>query len=356
MQPVRREARFLLVLVLLAGVTAAFLIRPYFDTLILAIVIGITFMPLATYLKRYVRHESVAAMLSLLAAVLLVLTPLSFFGYRAAGEAIGLYTRLVQGHTFGEIAGTAVPLQPLKDRLPTALKGAVPDAINLEPLIRSAGGWVVDRIGSLFGAVTNFTLQLFLLLVGIYYVIKDGSRFVDYLIRIAPLDEEYEETLFRKLRASVISVVRGSIAIAVIQGVAAGIGFFILGVPNPALWGSATVVASLIPIVGTAITMVPAVAYLLVTGSVTSGILLALWGLLIVGFVDNAFRSQLMKKGLDIHPFLILLSVLGGLEFFGPIGFISGPLLLAVLSTLLDIYVSYRSRSDVIDVPATLET
>lgn len=355
-QPAHREARFLIALVLIFGVIAAMVILPYLNTLTLAIVIGICFMPLAERLKRHMKRPGLASLLTLVIALVLVITPLAFFGYRAAGEAIGVYTKLTQGHTFGELSGTTIPLEGVAAHLPAAFRDALPQGIDLGPLLRSAGSWLVDRVGSFFGVVTNFALNLFLLLVGIYYVLKDGGKFVDYLIRVAPIEHEYEDILFRKLRASVVSVVRGSIAIAVIQGVAAGLGFWLLGVPNSALWGSATMVASLIPIMGTALTMVPAVIYLVATGSITSGILLAVWGFLIVGFVDNAFRGQLMKKGMDIHPFLILLSVLGGLEFFGPIGFISGPLLLAVLAALLDIYLSYRTRADALDAPATLTT
>lgn len=357
MQQPHREARFLIAAVILAAALAALVVLPYVNTLTLAIVIGITFTPVFRYLKRFIHRDGLAALVTLTIALVLVVTPLAFFGYQAAGEAVGLYVRLTQGHTVGELVGTTVSLASVSKYLPVSLQDVIPATLDLTPVFRSIGEWIFTRVGSFFGVVTSFALHLFLLIIGTYYVIKDGGRFVDYLIKVAPIEPEYEDTLFKKLRLSVISVVRGSIAISILQGVAAGVGFFALGVPNAALWGAATMVASLIPIVGTAITLVPAVIYLAATGSVLFAGLLALWGLLIVGFIDNAFRSQLMKKGMDIHPFLILLSVLGGLEFFGPIGFISGPLLLAVLVALLEIYVTYRDRYDhSLDVPATLNT
>lgn len=356
MPQAHREARFLIAAVVAAGILAAFVALPYLNTITLAVVIGIIFTPVYHWFKRYVRREGLAALATLTLAVVVVVTPLAFFTYQAAGEAAGLYNRVTADHTVGELAASSVPLAAIARYLPPSLQDAIPASIDLNPILRSAGAWIVDRIGSFFGVVTSFTLHIFLLLVGIYYVIKDGGRFADYLIKLAPIEPEYEETLFKKVHASVISVVRGSLMLAVIQGVVAGLGFFALGVPNSALWGAATAVASLVPIVGTSLVIVPAILYLLAAGSVLNAGLLTLWGLLIVGTVDNVLRGQLMKKGMDIHPFLILLSVLGGLEFFGPIGFISGPLLLAILVALLDIYMSYRDRYDqALDTPGTLK-
>ena len=351
---VKREARFLLVALGAVALLAGVVVLPYVNTLTLAVVIGITFVPVADWLRPRLRGEALTAFVTLLIALILVISPLAFFTYRAAGEALGLYERLSQDHSVGELTTVSIPLQRLAAVLPSSVRDAVPTTVDLGPLMRSAGAWVVDRIGSLFGVVTGLTLDLVLLLIGVYYVIKDGRRFVAFLVNVAPVEPEYEQALFSKLRASVTSVVRGSLVIAVIQGVAAGIGFLVFGVPNAALWGAATMVASLVPLIGTSITMVPAVVYLLVTGSPVAAVLLAAWGFVIVGLVDNLFRGQLMKRGLDVHPFFILVSVLAGLEFFGPIGFISGPLLLAVLAALIDIYLAYRERTARLDAPGTL--
>jgi predicted PurR-regulated permease PerM len=351
MPQAHREARFLIAAVIAISALALFVALPYLNTMTLAVVIGITFTPVYHRIRRFIRREGLAALATLTIALVLVVTPLAFFSYQAAGEAVSVYNLVTEDHTVGELAASSVPLAAVAKYLPPSLQDALPASIDLNPIFQS-----VDRIGSFFGVVTTFTLHLFLLLVGTYYVIKDGGRFVDYLIKLAPIEPEYEDTLFKKLHASVISVVRGSLMLAIIQGVIAGLGFFALGVPNSALWGAATAVASLVPIVGTALVIIPAVLYLLATGSFFNAGLLALWGLLVVGMVDNVLRGQLMKKGMDIHPFLILLSVLGGLEFFGPIGFISGPLLLAILASLLDIYISYRDRYDrALDAPGTLK-
>ena len=135
---------------------------------------------------------------------------------------------------------------------------------------------------------------------------------------------------------------------AVTQGLLAGIGFTIFGVPNAALWGFITVIAALVPILGTSIVLTPIIIYLFAFDTLFSAIGLLAWGMLAVGLIDNFLGPKLMQRKIRIHSFLILLSVLGGLSLFGPIGFLIGPLFLALLSTLLDIYpvlVLQRSES-----------
>ena len=335
-------------------VLTAVILLPYVNTLTLAVVIGIIFTPVADRLAKMLRNRGVAAFVTLVIALVLVVTPLAFFGIQAGQEALSLYEHVTRDHTVGELTAAPLPLRNVISQLPVAVQDALPSQIDVGPILRSAGSWAVARVGSLFSIITTLSLDLFLLIIGTYYVLKDGKRFARYLIKVAPLNPEYEDILFKKLHASVISVVRGAIAIAVLQGVAAGLGFFLFGVPNAALWGAATMVAALVPIVGTSVTLIPAVLYLLIVGKTISAVLLLIWGILGVGFIDNLFRGQFMKKGLNLHPFFILLSVLGGLEFFGPIGFITGPILLSVLATLLDIYTVFEEKVEKLDASATL--
>jgi predicted PurR-regulated permease PerM len=140
------------------------------------------------------------------------------------------------------------------------------------------------------------------------------------------------------MEQAVYSIFAGSIIVALVQGILTGIGFTIFGVPNPALWGSIASVAALIPGVGTALVVVPGILYLFFTGSTGYAIGLLVWGILAVSLIDNFLGPILVNRGVKIHPFLILLSVLGGLIFFGPVGFLLGPIILAFLFALLDIY------------------
>jgi predicted PurR-regulated permease PerM len=126
--------------------------------------------------------------------------------------------------------------------------------------------------------------------------------------------------------------------IALTQGFVSGIGFAIFGVPSATLWGSMAAVGSLVPGVGTAIVIAPMVMYLLVTGSTVAAIGLAIWGIIAVGMVDNFLGPILVGRGVRIHALFILFAVIGGVQYFGPLGFILGPLVLSLLYALLDIH------------------
>ena len=131
---------------------------------------------------------------------------------------------------------------------------------------------------------------------------------------------------------------RGTLVTAVVQGFLVSIGFVMFGVSNPVVWGLVATISALLPMVGTGIITFPAAFFLMATGHLLPGIGMIIWGVVIVGLIDNALRPMLMNRTMHIHSFLILLSVFGGLVYFGPIGFLAGPIILAFFFVLLDIY------------------
>jgi len=143
--------------------------------------------------------------------------------------------------------------------------------------------------------------------------------------------------ILTKLERAISSVVKGSLVMAIIQGFLVGLGFVIFGIPHSVLWGSVGTVAALMPIVGSAAVTIPTGIYLLFTHQIGAGIGFIGWAFLI-GIVDTALRPFFLKRGMDVHPFFIFLSVLGGLAYFGPIGFLAGPIVLAFFFALLEIY------------------
>jgi predicted PurR-regulated permease PerM len=140
------------------------------------------------------------------------------------------------------------------------------------------------------------------------------------------------------LKASIHGVIRGALVIAGIQGIISGIGFAIFGVPNAVLWGSLAAVCALVPTLGTTLVFVPIVGYLALTGHIPQAIGLAVWGIFAVGLIDNILGPRLMSQGSSIHPFFILIAVLGGVDLFGPVGLFAGPLVVALFFALFDTY------------------
>lgn len=323
MKSLSLQHNFFLVLLVGVIVLTFFIFLPYLNVLVLAGVFAVLFRPLFWLLKRGVKSEAIAALLTLIIIVAVIATPLYFFGKQIVSEATGLYFSLRDG-TGGELLDTLVQKLHLN--------------IDFKLYIQQFLVWLVSHFGVVFSGIAQAIALIFVGLVALYYFLKDGTRIKRALIELSPLANSYDEDIFNRLHAAVNSVIRGSLVIAMIQGVLATLGFAIFGVPNPALWGSVTIIAALIPGIGTSLVLIPAIIYLFATGATGHAIGMLIWGALAVGTIDNFLGPRLVGRRIKIHELLILLSVLGGIALFGPIGFILGPLVLSLLVALLDIY------------------
>ena len=198
----------------------------------------------------------------------------------------------------------------------------------------------MENLSAVFSNVAKTTLGIFIFLIALYYLFKDGLKLKEAVVAFSPLKNTDDETIFTKLSSATNSVVKGTLLIALIQGILTAIGFIIFGIPNATLWGSLATITALIPSVGTAIILLPSILYLFSIGNVFSALGLLIWGIVVVGLVDNLLRPKLIERGIRIHPFLILLSTLGGISLLGPIGFLLGPIILSLLAVLFQIYLS----------------
>lgn len=181
-------------------------------------------------------------------------------------------------------------------------------------------------------------------LIALYYLLKDGGKFTEYLVQLSPLEDKDDRFIVNRLKLAVHSTVKGNLIIGLIQGVVTATGFAIFGVPNPILWGGVSVITALIPSVGTALVLGPAIVYLFVSGDTLSGLGLTIWAILAIGIVDNMLGPKLVGQGMKLHPLSVFVSVIGGMAFFGPLGFILGPLALNITLALVDIYFAFKKK------------
>jgi predicted PurR-regulated permease PerM len=193
-------------------------------------------------------------------------------------------------------------------------------------------------LGSVFSSIAFFSLNAFLFFISLFYLLRDGSGFKKAIISASPLSDSDDEAVFTRLENAVNSVIKGSLTIAVIQGTLVTLGFLVFGIPNSFLWGTLATVTALIPGLGTALVLGPGIIYLFLTGSQVAAFGLLIWGISAVGLIDNLIGPKLIGKNIQIHPLVILLAVLGGLAFFGPLGIFLGPLSAALFFSFLEIY------------------
>jgi predicted PurR-regulated permease PerM len=328
-------AIFVLAWVLMYNVLAPFLVP-----VLLALVFSVFFQKWHERLSHKTGNKSVAAVLSVLMVVCIILIPVSIISFLVFNEARDLYISLASDSA-GSLYRTAEnSIQQFAERLIPGIQ------VDISAYVQSALAWLINNTGMLFSSAITLVLDVFILLIALYYLFRDGKEWRSYLIRLSPLDSSDDEQLMKRIELTINSVIRGSLIIAIIQGLLAALGFAIFGIANPALWGVVIAIASLIPGVGTGLINIPTVIILFATGDQFAAIGYLIWAVAIVGLVDNFLGPKLIEQKVKVHPFLILLSVLGGLAFFGPTGFLAGPILLVVAIELLKLYPKFSSNGN----------
>lgn len=211
-------------------------------------------------------------------------------------------------------------------------------SLDTDLYLRQALQWIIQNLGNVFSGVAKFIASAFICFLALFYMLRDGQKLKETVVVLSPLSDTDDRAIFKKLEASINSVIRGNLLIGLIQGTLVATGFAIFGVPNPILWGTVGAIAALIPAIGTAVVLIPGIAFLLFTGHDGAAIGLLAWGLCAVGLIDNVLGPKLLSHKTKLHPLVVLISVLGGIGFFGPVGFIVGPLAVSFFFALLDIY------------------
>ena len=210
--------------------------------------------------------------------------------------------------------------------------------VSFDEYARNFLSWIIGHFDSVFSVVFGGLFNFVLMLLSLYYFLIYGEQIKKSLIFWSPLPDRYDEDILITLEASIDAVMRGRLIVSLAQGFLIGLGFWIFGIGNPVLWGFVGTIASLVPILGTSLVTLPAIAFLFVTGEVAFGIGLFLWSFVCVGFVDNVLSVIFLKDKIAIHPLIILFAILGGAEFFGPVGFVAGPVLISAFLSVLKIY------------------
>ena len=340
---------FLIALLVGTLVLSYFIFEPFLAPLFLAAVFASVLQPLyRTILKKLPLWPSLSALLTVLITIVCILVPLTFVGTQIGIEARSLYTGFKVGDARMLVQDSAFALEELVVPFVPSARGFSADlSSNLSMYAEDALQWIIQHVGSAASGIAGIFLKFFLFFIALYYLLRDGAKLKDKLVELSPLRDSYDEQIFDKLELAVHSVIKGNLTIALIQGTLTGIGFTIFGVPNSFLWGTVAALGALIPGIGTGLVFIPTVLFMFFSGDVSAALGLTIWGFLAVGLVDNFLGPQLIGRGVNLHPLLILLSVLGGLALFGPVGLFLGPLSLSLMFAFLSIYmeISHRSHS-----------
>jgi predicted PurR-regulated permease PerM len=332
MQTVRLQQIFFFSM--LAGILIlAFLVfQPYLVVLAVSAMTAVALSPFHERVTRLLRgRSSLAAFLTILTLVVLILIPVALMGTQILQEAGQLYQELrLNRDQYLHTIEDAI-LAPARAWFPTI-------DLSLDQGAERALVILTENLGDIFSGTANILLDFLLGIVALFYFLRDGKRFSESFMRLSPLQDRHDRVILERLVTAINSVIKGQLSIAIIQGTLTGIGFWLFGVPNPALWGSVAAICALVPGVGTSLILVPGIVYLFFTGNLWQGAGLAVWGALAVGLIDNLLGPYLVGRGAKVHPVWILFGVLGGISLFGPMGFLLGPVVVSLLFALFDIY------------------
>lgn len=335
-----QQRSFLLFLVI---VTLGFfyLLKPFFGPIFWACAIAIIFYPVQRRLAaRYPNHPNLTALVSLSLCVVIVVIPVLLVAASVVQEGVTFYQKLDEGEidpaSYLDRVREAFPL------LNTALEtlGIEMSAVRERAMqFAVSGSRVVAQQALSVGQNTfQFIIALAVMVYLTFFLLRDGPALTALLMRALPLGDDRERLLFAKFAEVTRATVKGNLVIAIIQGALGGLAFWVLNIPGPFLWGVVMAVLSLIPAVGAGLIWLPVAIYLAASGDWLSGVLLTLFGVVVIGLVDNFLRPVLVGRDTKLPDYMILLSTLGGLVLFGINGFVIGPLIAALFAAFWGIF------------------
>lgn len=321
-----------------AAILLYFIFRSYIVPVFIALICSVVFNSYHEYLEAKL-GRNIGALLSVLSVIVIIIVPLCLLSMVIFLEAQSVYGALVHGGSSASLLGT------ISQNVERHIQPYAPDFhFDLQSYVEGGLNWILANTSTLFTRVFKLLFDLLIMLFALFYLFKDGKQLRSYFMELSPLDQQDDISILKRLETTINSVVRGSLIIAVIQGVQVSLGFAIFGISQPALWGVLAAFASLIPGIGSALVAVPGIAYLFYTGHFINGVGYLIWYFLATTFIDNMLSPHIIERKVNIHPFLILISVLGGIEFLGPIGFLAGPVILAFTSELLKLYPKFATH------------
>ncbi len=335
------------------GLVAAFgvgflcykVLTPFLAAIAWAIVLAAAFQTPWKYLERKLpRRRNLAAGALTLAIALIVCLPAGLFAGVLVSQAIDVATKVSARLSSSNVRSfsdlVALPqVASIADSIQTRV-GLTPDDVQ-----RLASGFVAKAsavaasvsgklVLGVFDAVLTFVMVIFLL----FFFFKDGQAMARAFFDLLPIDRAARERISTSLESMLAVIFRGSLLCALVQGLAGGIGWWIAGLPSPALAGAAMAVFSLLPVGGTAIVWLPGAVYLFVAGHRGSAVFLIAWGIVVASFLaDNVLRPLLIRGSEELSTLVVFLGVFGGLTAFGLLGLFIGPVALVLATTMIQV-------------------
>lgn len=305
------------------------MLQPFINVILWAAVLVLIFMPVRQWLMARTGRPGLSAAVTTLAAVVMVMIPFLLIASILAGQVAEVGPHVASA--IKEIEQS--PVIGEKVRLAEERLGQV---VNFEEFLKSVSQRVIRATAGLVGRILDLAFSTLFVLLTAYYLFRDADKMHGLFIRYLPLGPAQNARLIERVREIFYASAYGVLAIATIQGALGGLIFYLLGLPSALTWGVVMTLLSTIPLAGAFIVWVPVAVYLALIGAYAHAIILTAWGVFIIGLADNLLRPRLVGQRAQLHELVIFFSVLGGLQVFGMLGVLLGPIVFAVTLALVE--------------------
>ena len=317
------------------------ILSPFLSPIAWSVVLSIVFYPFYVLLLKYVKWKSVSSLITLCFILLLIIGPFSYVFYMLINELKDVSEHKETGKMDTIVKDTLnhpnirriveIVLEALnisEDELNKTISS------NLSGMGKEFLGLVSVGVGNVLAMLFNFVIMTFTT----FFILKDGTTFMGKLRDYLPFSEVHKDRLATQTRDIIVSTIYGGVAVAIIQGIIGGTAFYFLGISSPVLLGIAISIASFVPLLGAFAVWGPVALYLFLTGTILQGVILAIIGTFGISMIDNVLKPIIIGSRTKVPVLAIFFSVLGGIKFFGLIGLIMGPLVLALFISVVKIF------------------
>ena len=338
----------LLALVLIVATSLAFyvcyrLALPFLPALTWALALTVVAYPIREMIAKRIKSRDAAAGLTVALVAILIVTPAVFLAHQLVRQTSrGIQALKAQAES-GQLQA-AVESNPQLSRI-LGWFGPVD--------VRAAGEWVANSLGpylsSFVGGSIWTVAQFVITLFTLFYLLRDQKAFLKEVKSLLPLSQSETDRIFARVGDTIYATIYGTFAVSLVQGLLGGLMFWWLGLPAPLLWGVAMFLLSLVPVLGAPVVWIPATLFLLLTGSWWKAIILAVWGTVVIGSIDNLLYPVLVGDRIRMHTLLVFFSVVGGLMLFGAAGLVLGPVVVVVTRALVEVWRERTSGEHAVD-------
>jgi len=308
-----------------------FLIKPFMTAILTAVVFAYMLRPIHVLINKKIKNSNITAGIISVLLIILFAVFLWFAVQVTIKEVIGFYT-------YSQTHDLAAPLKSFLSQVSANSDFVDQSGKMIDKGIEKVATYLITEINNIIANLPALFLQFFVLFFVIFFFLRDADNIIEYLKNLLPFKESVRDKFFIRFRSITNGVIYGVVLIGIIQGISTGVGLWIFGVPQAFLLTILATIAAILPFLGAWIVWVPVAITMIIQGNVTNGIILLTYGLIVVSLIDNMLRPYIIGKKTDVNFVIVLLGMLGGIELFGIIGFIIGPLIIDYLVIFIEFY------------------